>query len=111
MDTCKIKGKYVKKNGYISLSPQQEVSKKEVKTKRVKPPPPPIIVDAIKDFNKIHEEIVNTNAFFQIKIINNENININADDEGSYNAISNLMYEKDYSFCSYENKQDRAIKL
>lgn len=67
-----------------------------------------MIVDVIKYFNKMYEGVINTNVFFQIKIINDENIKINANDEDSYKAIVNLMFGKDYSYHSYEHKQDQS---
>lgn len=40
-----------------------------------------MIVDGIKDLKKIYQEIVNTNASFQVQIRNNENIEIKTNDK------------------------------
>lgn len=73
--------------------------------------PPPIIVDGIEDYNKLHEKLHNIIEGFQIKIINNNNIKINVKDGDSYRLVIHMLQEQKYSFHSYENKQNRPIKV
>lgn len=97
-----------------SLTPPHNTPEKtpemEAKTKKAKMPPP-IIVDGIKDFKRLHEMLENGLFSFQIKIINNENIKINVTDSDSYRLVASLLNEKNYSWFTYENKQDRPIKV
>lgn len=82
----------------------------QLKTKKV-PQPPPIIVDGIENFNTLHELITDMMTGFQIKIINDTNIKINVKDGEQYQALTKALNEKEYSWHSYENKQNRAIKV
>lgn len=94
-----------------SLSPIQNVTiEKKPEVKKVKMPPP-ILVDGIKDFSKLHDELTNITKDLHIKLINDENIKINVKYSDSYKAIADLVNGKDYSWHSYENKQNRPIKV
>lgn len=72
--------------------------------------PPPIIVDDVKNFNEIHDmvkKVPNT----QIKVINDKNIKINVQNEADFKTFANALNENGYSWYSYENKQNRPIKV
>lgn len=76
--------------------------------KKIKPPPPfivpPFIVDQIKNFNKLHEQLSSQIIVFQIKIINNAAIKINVSDGDSYRTVAKILEKKGLSWHTYENK-------
>lgn len=76
--------------------------------KKIKPPPPfivpPFIVDQIKNFNELHEQLSSQITGFQIKMINNAAIKINVSDGDSYRTVAKILEEKGFSWHTYENK-------
>lgn len=108
----RVKNKKRKMN--TSLTPPQDRQKVlENKTIQPKkdPQPPPIIVDGINNFNDIHKLISKSIRGFQIKIINNKNIKINVSDGESYQALTKALLDNEYLWHSFENKQNRPIKV
>lgn len=99
-----------------SITPPQknptdsEKEKDQPKTKKVRQPPP-IIVDGITNFKTLHELVTKMTSGFQIKIINDNNIKINVPDGECYQALTKVLTDKEYSWYSYENKQNRPIKV
>lgn len=71
--------------------------------KKIKPPPP-FIVDQIKNFNELHELLSSQITVFQIKIINNAAIKINVSDGDSYRTVAKILEEKELSWHTYKNK-------
>lgn len=88
-----------------NISDSQQIVSKKTKL------PPPIVVDGIKNFHELHEQLNSIIEGFQIKIINNEVIKINVRDSDSYRLVIKILEEKNLQFHSYENKQDRPIKV
>lgn len=96
-----------------SLTPpqrSQNVPTPIEKTKKEQTPPP-IIIDNIKDFNECHQVIGKTVNRFQIKIISDSNVKVNVDNIEDYRTLSKQLNECNYSWHSYENKQNRPIKV
>lgn len=99
-----------------SLSPPQqspvasEKQKEQPKAKKATQPPP-IIVDGITNFNALRELITKMMTDFQIKIINDKNIKINVTDGICYQALTKALNDNEYSWYSYENKQNRPIRV
>lgn len=110
----RVKGKnYKKRRLDTSLTPPQNGyidSEKVQKAKKTKPPLP-FIVDQITNFNNLHEQLSNQITGYQIKIINNAVIKINVTDGDSYRLVAKMLEEKGLSWHTYENKQNRPIKV
>lgn len=94
-----------------SLTPPQQQSNglNVEKSKKIQAPMP-IIVDNINNFNEIHT-LVSQIPRAQIKVIHDKNIKINLQDEANYKMLTATLTEKKYSWHSYENKQNRSIKV
>lgn len=73
--------------------------------------PPPVVVDGIQNFNGLHEELSKMMADYQIKIINDSNIKINVPDGEKYRKLTDMLNNNQFSWHSYENKQNRQIKV
>lgn len=104
----------------LSLSPpSQEVDTTSVeakKTPKVKKPiqPPPIVVENIKNYQKIYDFLLNSELpkdSFIAKMMNGDTVKINALNEDSYRVITKLLQENNCHWHSYENKQDRPIRV
>lgn len=96
-----------------SLTPpsnEQKVSSHIVNVKKVLPPPP-IIVDGIENFNTLHAYVKDAIPNFQIKVINDKSIKINVDNEECYRTLGGRLNDQGYKWHSYENKQNRPIKV
>lgn len=72
--------------------------------------PPPIVVENIKNFNTLHKMVNELNNAI-IKIVNDKTFKINVQNENDYKTLSALLNENDYSWHTYENKQNRPIKV
>lgn len=77
------------------------------------PPPPPIIVDGIKNYQTFYDFLSGNQLSdsFVIKMMSGESVKINANDEDSYRAITKILGDNSYLWHSYENKQERPIRV
>lgn len=101
-----------------SLSPPQSAVNKAQNVSNVKqqkakklPLPPPIVVDGIENFNEIHEKLDRMMSGFRVKIMNDECIKINVPDEECYRNLTRMLNNEKRAWHSYENKQNRPIKV
>lgn len=100
-----------------SLSPPQaaeSVSAIKEKSKIKKPQlPPPIVVESIKDYQKFYDLLSanTTKDSFIVKMMSGENVKINASNEESYRCITKLLLQHNCLWYSYENKQERPIRV
>lgn len=90
--------------------PPQQTSRINAERPKKVQAPPPIIVDNINNFNDLHA-IVSQLPSAQIKVLNDKNVKINPQDETNFKLLSAALNEKKYSWHSYENKQNRPIKV
>lgn len=100
-----------------SSSPLQAAESASVfkETSKIKKPqlPPPIVVESIKDYQKFYD-LLSTNTTkdsFIVKMMSGENVKINASNEESYRCITKLLLQHNCLWYSYENKQDRPIRV
>ena len=84
---------------------------KEDKLNIKKAAPPPIIIEGIKNFNDFHEKLSSMTSGFQIKIINKENTKINVQEAECYRNLTKMLTENGISWYSFEDKQNRPIKV
>lgn len=82
------------------------------KEKRI-PQPPPIIVENIRNYQQFYDLLLTrlSGDSFIVKMMSGETVKINAKDEDSYRAVRNLLSENNCLWHSYENKQDRPIRV
>lgn len=105
---------YKKRKMDTSLSPPQNHQNvpNEIKQKTKKEPaPPPVIVDAVNNFSELHDKLRTTVSNLQMKIISNDNIKINVTDDESYRNLTSMLNKDGISWYSFENKQNRPIKV
>lgn len=106
-----------KLNMNTSLTPpqQQEQQKDQQQKQKVKktPMPPPIIVDGIQDYQKFYDFLMECQQkdSFTIKVLNGNSVKVNASAEDSYKSITKQLRENDCLWHSYENKQERPIRV
>uniref|UniRef100_A0A2A4JD01 Pre-C2HC domain-containing protein n=1 Tax=Heliothis virescens TaxID=7102 RepID=A0A2A4JD01_HELVI len=101
----------------LSSPPQQgpessEKPKENVKVKR-QPTPPPIVVESIKNYQEFYD-LLSTNLMkdsFIMKMMNGEKVKINSYSDDSYRSITKLLLQNNCLWYSYENKQDRPIRV
>uniref|UniRef100_A0A2A4JZV6 Pre-C2HC domain-containing protein n=1 Tax=Heliothis virescens TaxID=7102 RepID=A0A2A4JZV6_HELVI len=106
----------------VSLSPLAEGSKPDEKqnqgekTKKT-PLPPPIVVENINNYQEFYDLLVAnlTNDSFVAKMMNGERVKINSSNAESYRTIdyrlTSLLLQNNCYWYSYENKQDRPIRV
>ncbi|CAH1113877.1 unnamed protein product [Psylliodes chrysocephalus] len=97
-----------------SLTPLQPQPQQQNNSTTIEKPvkikaPSPIIVENVQNLNKLHsmvKQIPNS----QIKVINDNNVKINVPEGPEYRMLSGAFTEQEYTWYSYEDKQDRPIK-
>lgn len=100
-----------------TLSPQQGAdSNEQTKAKQhvKKPPlPPPIVVENVKDYQKFYDLLLTslTGDLFIAKMLNGKSVKINANNADTYKTLTKLLTENNFLWYSYENKQDRPIRV
>lgn len=77
------------------------------------PQPPPIVVENIKNYQEFYDFLETTveKDSFIVKMMNGECVKINAKNDDSYRSISKLLLQNYFLWHSYENKQDRPIRV
>lgn len=101
-----------KLNTSPSLSPPQPHKAMNEKVKKI-PAPPPIIVDGVIDYQNFYD-FLSTNqsaVTFKIKILSGDSVKINACNDEAYRSITKSLTENNCLWHSYENKQDRPIRV
>lgn len=106
-----------KLNSSLSPPPQQgpessEKPKENVKTRK-QPTPPPIVVENVKNYQQFYD-LLSTNLTkdsFITKMTNGEKVKINSHNDDSYRCITKLLLQNNCLWYSYENKQDRPIRV
>lgn len=101
----------------LSSPPQQgaessENPKQNEKPKK-QPSPPPIVVENIKNYQQFYDllSINITKDTFIMKMLNGEKVKINSYNDDSYRSITKLLLQNNCLWYSYENKQDRPIRV
>ncbi|XP_029174680.1 uncharacterized protein LOC114943252 [Nylanderia fulva] len=115
----RIKNKNKKRKLNTSLTPPQLIKKltgtpTETETKIKKTLlPPPIMMDDIQNYDEFYNIIKKDIAEndFQVKVMNKNNIKINAKNSDAYRQLVNILKTNNLSFHSYENKQIRPIRV
>ncbi|CAG4948021.1 unnamed protein product [Colias eurytheme] len=101
-----------------SLSPpshqadETTANKENVKPKK-QPSPPPIIVENVKNYQQFYD-LLSENLMkdsFIMKMMNGEKVKINSNDGDSYRAITKHLLQNNCLWYSYENKQERPIRV
>lgn len=100
-----------------SLSPPQQLesatNRDEIPKVKKVPSPPPIIVENVKNYQDFYDHLsknINRDSFVG-KMMNRDSVKINANNEDSYRAITKLLLQSNCLWHSYENKQDRPIRV
>lgn len=112
----KISRKKRKLNSTLSPPPQQGTNSngtaKEEKVRKV-PLPPPIVVENIMNYQQFYDLLSASIAkdTFIVKMMNGDTAKINANNEDAYRAITKLLHDNKSLWHSYENKQDRPIRV
>lgn len=74
--------------------------------------PPPINVSGVSEYHKLQEIIKNTvEQECKITALNNNAWKINTPDPNSYRALAAKLNEKNFQWHTYENKNERPIKV
>lgn len=75
--------------------------------------PPPIVVDGIQNYQKFFDFLCESQSAdtFTIKMMNGDTVKVNAKNEESYRAISKALSDNNCLWHSYENKQERPIRV
>lgn len=100
-----------------SSPPQQgaESSEKPKENAKVKKPPtpPPIVVESVKNYQQFYDLLSSnlTKDSFIMKMMNGEKVKINSFSDDSYRSITKLLLQNNCLWYSYENKQDRPIRV
>lgn len=94
-----------------SLSPPKPDADDIQQPNRKSPLPPPVIVEGLKDFNKFHDQLDKLVSGYKIKIMNNGSWKINVSNEDHYRHLTKMLNEKNISWFSFENKQNRPIRV
>lgn len=91
---------------------QASTKPEKTKEKRV-PQPPPVIVENIKNYQQFYDLLLASlnRDSFMVKMMNGDTVKINAKDEDSYRGITKLLLQNNCLWHSYENKQDRPIRV
>lgn len=104
-----------KMNMNTSLSPPQQQQQDQQKQHKVKkiPMPPPIIVDGIQEYQKFYDFLMECQQkdSFTIKVLNGNSVKVNTSTEDSYKSITKQLRENACLWHSYENKQERPIRV
>lgn len=90
----------------------QKVETSVKKDKKI-PPPPPIIVDDVKDYHAFYDIIkasVSDESFIT-KLMNQNKISINVNSGDAYRNVVKTLSEGSFIFHTYENKQERPIRV
>lgn len=85
----------------------------EPKIKKIQPPPP-IVVEGIKDYNKFVELLLQqiSSDKFTTKIVNKESYKISTIDEDTYRIVAKILREQtSHTWFTYEDKRKRPIKV
>lgn len=100
-----------------TLSPQQgsgsdQPPKGKTNVKKI-PLPPPIVIENILEYQKLYDLLSSNVAkdSFVIKMLNAESVKVNANNDEAYRAITKLLSKENHLWHSYENKQDRPIRV
>ncbi|CAH1637103.1 unnamed protein product [Spodoptera littoralis] len=106
-----------KLNSSSLSSPTQQGDDPSQKTKEAKikkqPTPPPIVVENVKNYQEFYD-LLSTNVTkdsFVTKMMNGEIVKINSKNDDSYRSITKLLLQNNCCWYSYENKQDRPIRV
>lgn len=77
------------------------------------PQPPPIVVDGVKSYDLLYEEIktITTTDKFHTKLINGNTIKINLEDGETYRKMTQMLNEGKRSWHTFEDKQIRPIRV
>lgn len=100
-----------------SPSPVQDESHDEAqkqKQKVKKPPqPPPIVVENVKDYQKFYDLLTTSLSrdSFLVKMMSGDSVKISTYDEESYRSATKLLLQNNCRWYSYENKQERPIRV
>lgn len=93
-----------------SKSPIGTQNKNLIKTTKI-PKPPPIVVSNIKNYSEIKNNLQTKNLKFNATMMNNNQLKINVDTESSYRELTKTLEESKREWHSYENKQERPIRV
>ena len=112
-----------KETEWIRIKEKNKNKKRKMNTSLTPPPrnktddkpkeklPPPIIIDGVQNFNALHEKINMAMVGCQFKIVNNNSIKVNVPDGACYRQLITILNETSLQYHSYENKQERPIKV
>lgn len=85
----------------------------DAKVKKIQPPPP-IVVEGIKEYNKFVELLLQKISpdKFTTKMVNKESYRINTIDEDTYRAAAKILRDQTtHTWFTYEDKRKRPIKV
>lgn len=101
-----------KLNTSPTLSPQEADKSQTEKIKKV-PPPPPIVVDGVNDYQTFYDFLSENQpaGTFNIKMMSGDCVKINSCNEETYRCITKTLTDNDCLWHSYENKQERPIRV
>ena len=96
-----------------SYNPQPGSSseKKEAQTQNKKVRPPPIIIYDENNYQILRERLCKKITQFEAKILGNGTFKINVPNEETYRDATRYLNEEHINWSSYENKQNRPIKV
>lgn len=99
--------------GSPDLKPVKQVAPPNVPPIKKVPSPPSIVVDSIVNYEELYnliKEKVNTDNFI-MKLLNNNSIKINPKTGEDHRTISKILNESQKQWFSYENKQERPLRV
>lgn len=103
-----------KMNTTMSPPPKQTIPTKKDNENPVKKEkaPPPVVVENIKNYDEFYNLLKEGNLdLFQIKVLADETIKINVPNGDLYRRLIDTLNKTNLPYHSYENKQNRSIKV
>lgn len=97
-----------------SFSPPLQGTSNSEKPKVKKTPlPPPIIVENIKDYQKFYDLLLANlpKDSFNTKMMKGDRVKVNSINEDAYRNMSKVLTQNNCLCHTYENKQDRPIRV
>jgi hypothetical protein len=73
--------------------------------------PPPVIISKVDKYDNIMKTLTSQNINYQATCLNNNQLKINVDTPEEYKQVRNALEQNNYQWHTYENKQERPIRV
>lgn len=100
-----------KKRKASSSPPKEEKIEKNSKEAPKEQKPPPIVVSNMENYVAIRQNLQSKTLKFNAKMMNNNQLKINVETANDYRNVTKTLTEMQQEWHTYENKQDRPIRV